>query len=347
MLTQATNRPSGATIDIDLSHVKFLGNLTLNLWDCGGQEAFMENYLSQQRMHVFSNVGVLIYVFDIESRDVERDLATYVAIISALVQYSPSAKVFVLLHKMDLILGTARESVFDERVRLVRGKTGEFVASAGVALPNNEVDLSFFATSIWDQSLYKAWASIIHDLIPNLALIETNLGQLGRLVEAEEILLFERTSFLVVSFWDSTVGALNPFLDRFERMSNIMKTFKSSLARYSGTPRNAEQFRIFELKGGDRFSLFIAKFTTNTYILVCLPPGEARYNSALLNTLIAAKQFEYLDIPPNLKDSGAKDAGAKDAAAQDTGSSAHTAATASGEGPAHAEVSDSSFSFQV
>jgi ABC-type multidrug transport system fused ATPase/permease subunit len=29
-------RRLGATIDIDLSHVKFLGNLTLNLWDCGG-----------------------------------------------------------------------------------------------------------------------------------------------------------------------------------------------------------------------------------------------------------------------------------------------------------------------
>jgi len=59
----------GATIDVENSHVRFLGNLVLNLWDCGGQEAFMENYLSQQRMHVFSNVGVLIYVFDIESRD--------------------------------------------------------------------------------------------------------------------------------------------------------------------------------------------------------------------------------------------------------------------------------------
>ena len=29
-------RRLGATIDVDLSHVKFLGNLTLNLWDCGG-----------------------------------------------------------------------------------------------------------------------------------------------------------------------------------------------------------------------------------------------------------------------------------------------------------------------
>jgi Ras-related GTP-binding protein A/B len=29
-------RRLGATIDVDLSHVRFLGNLTLNLWDCGG-----------------------------------------------------------------------------------------------------------------------------------------------------------------------------------------------------------------------------------------------------------------------------------------------------------------------
>jgi Ras-related GTP-binding protein A/B len=29
-------RRLGATIDVDNSYVKFLGNLTLNLWDCGG-----------------------------------------------------------------------------------------------------------------------------------------------------------------------------------------------------------------------------------------------------------------------------------------------------------------------
>lgn len=29
-------RRLGATIDVEHSHVKFIGNLTLNLWDCGG-----------------------------------------------------------------------------------------------------------------------------------------------------------------------------------------------------------------------------------------------------------------------------------------------------------------------
>ncbi|KAH6626624.1 Gtr1/RagA G protein conserved region-domain-containing protein [Chaetomium sp. MPI-SDFR-AT-0129] len=323
-------RRLGATIDIDLSHVKFLGNLTLNLWDCGGQEAFMENYLSQQRAHVFSNVGVLIYVFDIESRDVERDMATYVNIISALVQYSREAKIFVLIHKMDLIQPTTREDVFDARAALVKRKTAEAVSivlkqkpeqggqqqqlqqpqqpepsptlttSVSTTSLNNadpSLNLQLFATSIWDQSLYKAWASIIHDLVPNLSVIETQLASLGQAIDADEILLFERTSFLVVSKWTSPEGERNPYGDRFERMSNILKSWKHTCSKYTGTPRNAEQFSDFEYKMGVTFSMFATKFTTNTYILVCMPPGEARFNSAKLNVAAARPWFKFLDGP--------------------------------------------------
>ncbi|KAG9243224.1 Gtr1/RagA G protein conserved region-domain-containing protein [Calycina marina] len=276
-------RRLGATIDVDLSHVKFLGNLTLNLWDCGGQDAFMENYLSQQRQHVFSNVGVLIYVFDIESRDFDRDLLTYRSIIGALSQFSSTASVYILIHKMDLVVPTKREDIYNDRVDQVQAKSDAF-------------EITPFATSIWDQSLYKAWAEIIHDLVPNLDQIEKHLGSLGKIISAEEILLFERSSFLVVSSWTSTIGGMNPTTDRFERLSNIVKTFKQSTSRYTGTPKSAEQFCHFELKMKN-FSLFIVKFTTNTYLLVALPPGETRFNSALENVKIARKEFEDLDSP--------------------------------------------------
>ena len=39
---------------------RLLGNLVLNLWDCGGQEAFMENYFASQRDNIFRNVEVKI-----------------------------------------------------------------------------------------------------------------------------------------------------------------------------------------------------------------------------------------------------------------------------------------------
>lgn len=34
-------------VDVEQNHVRFLGNLVLNLWDCGGQEGFMDNYITR------------------------------------------------------------------------------------------------------------------------------------------------------------------------------------------------------------------------------------------------------------------------------------------------------------
>ncbi len=38
---------------------------------CCRQDAFYEHYFASQREHIFRNVELLIYVFDIESRDLE------------------------------------------------------------------------------------------------------------------------------------------------------------------------------------------------------------------------------------------------------------------------------------
>ncbi|POS88425.1 hypothetical protein EPUL_000171 [Erysiphe pulchra] len=276
-------RRLGATIDVDLSHVRFMGNLTLHLWDCGGQDAFMETYLSQQRQHVFSNVGVLIYVFDVESRDFERDLLTYRSIITALSQFSPTASIYILIHKMDLIIPNQRDNIFADRVSPIHSKSEPFSPKS-------------FATTIWDQSLYKAWAMIIHDLVPNLEQIEHNLSTLGKLIMAEEVLLFERSSFLIVSKWLSDIGVENPATDRFERISNIIKNFKQTTSRYTGTLRSAEQFILMEIKLLS-FSMFMTKFTTNTYLAVILAPGEETFNSAVENCHLARKEFENLDSP--------------------------------------------------
>merc|ERR1712183_248171 len=105
----------GATIDVEHSHVRLLGNLVLNLRACGGQEAFMENYFASQRDNIFRNVEVLIYVFDVESRELEKDLHYYQSCLEAILQNSPKAKVFCLIHKVDLIEEEQRDLIFDER----------------------------------------------------------------------------------------------------------------------------------------------------------------------------------------------------------------------------------------
>lgn len=91
------------TIDVNKSRVRFLGNLVLSLWDCGGQDLFMEQYFQSQREHIFKNVEVLIYVFDVTSKDFSGDLAHYESCLNALTELSKQAKIFCLVHKMDLL----------------------------------------------------------------------------------------------------------------------------------------------------------------------------------------------------------------------------------------------------
>ena len=56
----------------------------LNLWDCGGQESFMEQYFASQKDNIFRNVEVLIYVFDVESRELDNDMHYYQSCLEAI-----------------------------------------------------------------------------------------------------------------------------------------------------------------------------------------------------------------------------------------------------------------------
>lgn len=237
----------------------------------------METYLASQRENIFSDVAVLVYVFDIESREVDRDLDTYAAVITALQEYSPEAFVFCLIHKLDLIQTEHRSRVCEERSALIRTRSGPF-----------EIDT--FGSSIWDQSLYRAWAGIVHKLIPNLTGIERFLSAFAQKVSAEEVILFERSTFLTVTSVASEIGELNPIFDRHERLSNIMKAFKHCAARNTHTTPASANFLVMHIKT-PQFNVFLGRFTENTYIFVVVPPGESAYNTAVMNTMLAREGF--------------------------------------------------------
>jgi len=84
---------------------------------------------------------------------------------------------------------------------------------------------SIFATSIWDETLYKAWSEIVQSLIPNLSNVQANLQKFCEICDCDEIVLFEKTTFLIIAHHESKKHKDKL---RFERMSNIMKQFKLS-----------------------------------------------------------------------------------------------------------------------
>lgn len=253
-------RRLGATIDVEHASIRFMGNLLLNLWDCGGQDMFVESYLTTQRQHVFGSVAVLIYVFDVESREFFTDILAYQEVLRALEEESRDAKVFVLIHKMDLIAAKFRPHIFRDRADNIREASEGF---------KDRID--FFPTSIWDQSLYKAWTQMIYFLIPNAATIERLLKQLAEAIDARELILYERTTCLMVTHVTRGLEEQNPFPDRFERISSILKTHKQSIAKHTGIPASLANFAEMHLKTG-RFMFFITRLTENTNLAACIPP---------------------------------------------------------------------------
>lgn len=300
-LARDTTRLS-PTLDVEHHHVRFLGDLVLNLWDCGGQDAFFESYFERDRETIFRSVELLIYVFDIESETPEKDFDHFSGVLEAIEENSPDARVFVLIHKMDLVAEEDREAILEDRKRLI----GDSCAARGVQ------HFQCFGTSIWDETLYKAWSEIVTNLIPNLSLLETHLSNFTRICDADEVVLFERATFLVIAHAqmnddennNSNVGNKDGSLDedglllhrhiqrtshfdahRFEKISNIVKQFKLSCGKAQS------QFQGMEVRNS-RFTAYIDAFTANTYIMVIVSNPAVHTAATVLNIQNARDHFE-------------------------------------------------------
>jgi Ras-related GTP-binding protein A/B len=173
-------------------------------------------------------------------------------------QNSKDARVFCLLHKMDLVPEAQRALVFAEREAELKRR----------AIP---LDVTCFGTSIWDESLYKAWSSMVVSLIPNVSALQTHLDSFARVLDADEVVLFERATFLVIAHTciDEKV-ARDPH--RFEKISNIIKQFKLSCSKTQA------HFESMEVRSR-HFAAYIDFLTPNTYVLVATCDPTVRKSS--------------------------------------------------------------------
>jgi Ras-related GTP-binding protein A/B len=255
------------TLDVEHTNVRFLGNMVLNLWDCGGQYRFYENYFDSQKETMFRNVEVLIYVFDVESSDIETELTLFDNVLDALETHSPTAKIFLLIHKMDLLKEEERDKLYLERLRMYKDRSQHFTMNG-------------FATSIWDETLYRAWSQIVYSLIPNVVELESQLSDFCQICGSDEVVLFERATFLVIAH-QSKLKESTYDSHRFERISNIIKQFKLSCSKTQST------FQGMEVRNS-QFTAIIDGFTPNTYIMVITVVPWAKISTALIQFNIKA-----------------------------------------------------------
>lgn len=106
--------------------------------------------------------------------NVEQDLSLYSGVLEAIEQNSPEASIFVLIHKMDLVSEDDRHRTFKKQEEIVMQHSHNLVPRC-------------FATSIWDETLYKAWSSIVYSLIPHVQMLERHLEEFCTICEADEV----------------------------------------------------------------------------------------------------------------------------------------------------------------
>eukprot|EP01089_Gocevia_fonbrunei_P019364 TRINITY_DN6840_c0_g2_i2.p1 TRINITY_DN6840_c0_g2~~TRINITY_DN6840_c0_g2_i2.p1 ORF type:complete len:185 (-),score=23.50 TRINITY_DN6840_c0_g2_i2:51-605(-) len=173
---------------------------------------------------------------------------------------------------MDLVPEDKRDQLFAHR----SNELNQLAVSAG------NLRITCFPTSIWDETLYKAWSSIVYALIPNISTIENRLKKFCSICEADEVVLFERATFLVISHANTKE---HKDIHRFEKISNIIKQFKLSCSK------SGSLFQNMEVRN-DKFSAFIEMFTGNTYVMVIMSDPSIKSSATLLNINVARSHFE-------------------------------------------------------
>lgn len=124
-------------------------------------------------------------------------------------------------------------------------------------------------------------------LIPNVAALENSLNYFSNIIDADEVLLFERATFLVISHCQR-----KQYRDshRFEKVSNIIKQFKLSCSKLGA------KFQSMEVRNS-AFAAFLDTFTSNTYVMVVMSDSSMPSEATLVNIRNARKYFEELENP--------------------------------------------------
>lgn len=205
--------------------MSLLGSWTIELWDCeGGIESFGLVPASE----LFQDVAALVYVFDLTSESLgTRDVSDFEAVIRTMREEGSAGAcetpVFVMLHKTDRSVSStgSPSAAVREREAEIRRRALPTLAHC-------------YATSIWDESLYRAWAAVLAALLPIGGHLQAELSRLAERLRAEEIVLYERSTLLAIGH---VARRHHGDSHRYEKISNMMKRLWACTKKLNATPQ--------------------------------------------------------------------------------------------------------------
>lgn len=173
---------------------QFSSLIDLSVMELPGQLNYFEPNYDSERL--FSSIGALVYVID--SQDEYLNALTNLSmIIEYAYKINPKIHIEVLIHKID---GLSEDYRIDAQ-RDIMQRTGDELLDLGL----EGVQVSFYLTSIFDQSIYEAFSKIVQKLIPELPSLENMLDNLVQHSSIDKVFLFDVNSKLYVATDSSPV----------------------------------------------------------------------------------------------------------------------------------------------
>ena len=147
---------------------------------------------------------------------------------------------------------------------------------------NNNLKTVIFQTSIWDISLYKAWANIISDLIPKVDKIKDMLKKFINACWADEVTLLEKNTLLkIVAVNDKDINDN----ERFEKMTELIKKLKNTCKLES------ESFKEIYIKTINNI-IYVDEFENSLYLIVAFKNDKTNLELVKLNMKICKQSFK-------------------------------------------------------
>ncbi|MFW9972379.1 MAG: ADP-ribosylation factor-like protein [Candidatus Odinarchaeota archaeon] len=228
------------------------------IWDLGGQQQYLDEYHGPLKQSIFQKATVLLYIID--ASDVgrlESARSEFEWSVNQMLLYNKSPIINVFLHKIDLI--------HDRDVLIPYLK--DFLSE------NISYKVNFYATSVFDESLFTAWSGIIRDISPKSTFINSILKILKDQEGVRDALLIEKTTGLACgstlngSNEDIVIGMISLLIVTCDKVTKNMRL---------------ENFKEFRLKTSSNY-LLLTDVTSDLMLVIIL--GSLAFDHDKLNEI--------------------------------------------------------------
>jgi Ras-related GTP-binding protein A/B len=236
---------STATKGIDYKKYEVSSLTKPMIWDLGGQQQYLDEYHGPLKKSIFQKASVLLYIIDASDMDrLENARIEFEWSVNQMLLFNKSPIINVFLHKIDLI--------HDKNVLIPYLR--DFLSK------NISYNVNFYATSVFDESLFTAWSGIIRDISPKSTFINSILKILKEQEGVKDALLIEKTTGLACgstlngSNEEVVIGMVSLLIVTCDKVTKNMKL---------------ENFKEFRLKTSSNY-LLLTDITADLMLVIIL-----------------------------------------------------------------------------